>query len=557
MKTIILLIISSFTALAVMAQQTATVTIIVKGERNKEVLVDGQSYTVNTDVSSPTPVNAPITISNLSTGQHTLVIRRTDRYGTISSTGNTTSFNLRSGYNLEITVNSNGSVQQKETRMRRNANYSGTYRVPMTDENFDQLIMNIEDQRTQSAKAVAISNAFNNTANYFTTQQARELIALVNSQSRRLNLAKAAYKTITDPGNFSQIDALLTSQSNRRELADYISEYDAQYNTNNNTNYHVPMSATAFNNLYLAARQQYSNTDKINYIGNVFANNTNYFTTTQEKQLILLVTTEPDRLTLAKAGWDNLTDPQNHAQLYDMFSTNMFYRNEFIAFATSNGSNSGPGPVRVAMTDANFNSLYNSISNTWGLGAKMTSLTNAFNSTSNFFTTAQVRQLIPLVSSETNRLQLGKLAFDNVVDPANYSQLYDVLSSQASRNELDAYVKANSTSTGYVPYTPVRVPMSGESFNTIYNTISNQWGLGAKYSSLTDVFANSNNLFTTAQSRQLIQLVSSESNRLQLAKSAFDNIVDPENFSQLYDIFTSQASRNELAAYVNSYSYNR
>ena len=48
-----------------------------------------------------------------------------------------------------------------------------------------------------------------------------------------------------------------------------------------------------------------------------------------------------------------------------------------------------------------------------------------------------------------------------------------------------------------------------------------------------------------------------EYNRLALAKSSYDNIVDKENFSQLHDMFDSQASVNELNSYVNSYSYNR
>jgi hypothetical protein len=51
--------------------------------------------------------------------------------------------------------------------------------------------------------------------------------------------------------------------------------------------------------------------------------------------------------------------------------------------------------------------------------------------------------------------------------------------------------------------------------------------------------------------------VSDEDNRLQLAKSSYDNIVDPENFSRLYDVFASQSKRNELAEYVRAYSYNR
>ncbi len=656
MKKIVLFMVSSFTALAVMAQ-TSTVTITVKGNRSKEVLVDGNSYTVNTDISSPTAVNMPITVTGLASGQHTLEVKRSNQYNNTISSGKTTVFNLRSGYDMAITINSNGSIQQTETRIRRNS--GNTYRTPMSAANFNVLLTNIQHLRSTNSKVVALNNAFNNTGNYFTVAQAVQLIGLVNSQSTRLSLAKTSYKTITNPANFTtQMNQLIVNQAGRNDLAAYVSNYnltntgntgnirtpmtDANFNAlylnaqgqwpasakltylttvfatasyyfttakakqligvvypenerlqlakasydnivdpanftqlydllsyqssrnelaayvsnNSYNNPRVPMTASNFNSLYLSARDQYSASAKINFISTSFANTNNYFTTTQVKQLIQLVPTENDRLVLAKSAWDNLTDPANYTQLYDLF-TNANYRNNFAAFASSNGTNNGEvytGTINEPMPDANFNALVTRISNRWGLGVKMTSLTEEFNNTSNFFTTVQTRKLIQLVSDEANRLTLGKLSYDNVVDPQNFPQLYDVFTTQASRDELDAFVRANSTGVGYVP---LRIPMAGESFTSLYNTINNQYGLGAKMSSLTDVFANTNNNFTTTQARQLILLVSSETNRLQLAKSAYDNVVDPENFSQIYDIFSTQASRNELAAYVNSYSYNR
>ena len=76
-------------------------------------------------------------------------------------------------------------------------------------------------------------------------------------------------------------------------------------------------------------------------------------------------------------------------------------------------------------------------------------------------------------------------------------------------------------------------------------------------SRLSEIFATETNYFTVSQAKQLIQLVSAESNRLELAKSAYGNITDPENFNLIYDLLSSQSSRNELSNYVNTYSYNR
>jgi Domain of unknown function (DUF4476) len=200
-------------------------------------------------------------------------------------------------------------------------------------------------------------------------------------------------------------------------------------------------------------------------------------------------------------------------------------------------------------------------------GGKMSALTNAFANTNNYFTTAQGKQLIVLVSDESNRLQLAKSAYRNITDQANFSQLYDVLYSQASRNELAEYVRSyNSNSNGYNNNNnsngynnngynnSVKTPMSDAAYNEILRNVQNQWGLGAKMSALTNVFANTNNYFTSAQAKQLIGLVSDESNRLQLAKSSYQNITDPGNFNQVSDLLNSQASKNELSTYVNAYA---
>jgi hypothetical protein len=276
------MILACLISLAVVAQNASTVNITVTGTRNKEVRIDGTTYQVNTDASSTTAVNLPIQITNLNTGQHTIEIVRTSRYNTSNNTGNKTFFNLRSGYDLNITVNNDGSVQTSETRIRRNNNntgYQNRYRTPMSDANFDALVESIRYKRT-TAKVTAISNAFNTTANYFTTAQASELIGMVNSQSSRLSLAKASYKTITDPANFSQMNELILSQAGRTELATYVRTYDIN-NPRNGTSYpnnpQVAMSDANFNSLYARISNEWSVSAKMTSLTNEFDNRNNYF----------------------------------------------------------------------------------------------------------------------------------------------------------------------------------------------------------------------------------------------------------------------------------------
>lgn len=60
------------------------------------------------------------------------------------------------------------------------------------------------------------------------------------------------------------------------------------------------------------------------------------------------------------------------------------------------------------------------------------------------------------------------------------------------------------------------------------------------------------NYFETAQVREMLQLFSFESNRLELAKYAYRNTVDKNNFYSVNDVFSFSSSREELSRYINS-----
>jgi hypothetical protein len=54
----------------------------------------------------------------------------------------------------------------------------------------------------------------------------------------------------------------------------------------------------------------------------------------------------------------------------------------------------------------------------------------------NYFTTAQLKQLLGLFNFESNKLELAKLGYDKVVDQSNYYTLSDMFSFNSSKDEL-------------------------------------------------------------------------------------------------------------------------
>jgi hypothetical protein len=421
--------------------------------------------------------------------------------------------------------------------------------IPISDANFAVFYRNLQQEFGQTPKIRMITDAFTNPGYSYSSSQIRQLLELINAESDRLKLAKLGYSKAIDPGNYIVVSNMLASQASRNDLANYMSTY-------NSTN---PGSVTAwtnskFNTLYRTAQRQTPTSVRVTYLSDLFSNAANYYTASQARQMIQLVSDEANRLYLTKLSYRGLTDKTNFTVLYDLLGRQSS-RDELAVHVNAYNSGSLGLPVisGVAMTDAEYNAIYRDVQNRWGLGAKMSALTDIFQTAAYHFTTSQARQLIMLVSAESNRLDLAKASYDNIVDPANFTQLNDVFSTQSSRDDLAAYVRGFGTNTGY----SAKTPMSNANYTTLYTDIANDWGLFVKMSRLVDVFNDPNNFFTTAQARQLVDLVSSETNRLALAKSSYDNITDPENFRLMYDLLSSQSSKDELANFVNDNAYLR
>ena len=408
----------------------------------------------------------------------------------------------------------------------------------MTDVGFNNLYQKIKKQWPVSTQVNSITNAFNsNSINYYTAYQAGQLIQLVSAENSRLMLAKLSWHRITDLYNFSNVSNLIISQVGKNDLSDYISGYSG-----GNTS-HIAMSDVSYNNLYQTIQQQGDVNTLMTSLTNAFTNSNNYFTTAQARKLIQLLSAESNRLQIAKISYRSITDPANFSLIYNLLSRQSS-KDELTVFVNNYNAASNPG---LAMSNANFISLYQTIQQQWPASTQMNSLTAAFNNSANYFSTHQASQLIQLVSTESSRLQIAKLSFRSIVDPLNFSQVYDLFSNQSSRDELTAYVTRYNT--GITP----NPPMSDANFSTLFQSIKGQFFPNEKMNSLITVFNNNNNYFSSSQVKQLVQLVSLESNKLQLAKLSYRGITDRENFNQLYALFNSQANRDELEAYVKAY----
>jgi hypothetical protein len=533
MKVFLSLMISCFIALSSFAQYS-DVTLKVNGNKNRKVVLDGRTYTMtNTNAKAN---NKNITITDLQPGKHTIQVLR----NTKATSTTVTTFTLRNGYDVIITVNGTGAVQVKE---KKRPATPGTVHTPMTTTDFNTLKQDINNQWQAGAKLNMINSAFTNTKNFFTTAQAMQLIQLIDAEGSRLQLAKVSYRSITDPANFNNVATLLNDKSSRNELQAYINNYNNPVTTTVNGE----MNTTSFNALLKDIQAQWQAGAKQNMINNAFANTSNYFTASQARQLIQLVDAEESRLLLAKASYRSIVDRENFNTVSSLLS-NQASRNE-LSLYINEYINTTTG-AHVAMNAAAFSNLLKDVQGQWQSGAKLNMLLNAF-SGANYFTASQVRQLVQTVDAESSRLQLAKAAYKTVTDPSNYGVVSELLEAQASRNDLAAYIRNGGEVIATAP--TGKVAMTDANFQSILDNVNAQWIPGTKMMMLQDVFANTANYFSSAQVKQLVAFVSVEANRLQLLKASYRNVTDRTNFTTTYEMLATQATRDELTRYVQAY----
>ena len=91
------------------------------------------------------------------------------------------------------------------------------------------------------------------------------------------------------------------------------------------------------------------------------------------------------------------------------------------------------------MNDVEFNRVLDCIQKEWIETNKMRSATQIIST--NYFTSAQVKQMLQLFSFESNKLELAKMAYTKTVDKQNYRCVSDVLWFNSSKDELARFIR--------------------------------------------------------------------------------------------------------------------
>ncbi|HKH60436.1 MAG TPA: DUF4476 domain-containing protein [Flavitalea sp.] len=407
---------------------------------NYEVKVDGRSY-YSKDVSNNTGKQRTLTINDLTTGTHRLdVYSITDNNSNNGTSMYSNTFQLREGYDLVIAIKRNEEVAFIE----RGSINTTPQRNPISETEFDKLQKSVSAKWSESARFTAAKTAINTPTNYFTTEQVGQLVSLLKAEANKIELAKLAYPKVTDANNFSEINSLFNSQASRDEMEKYISSRSHTVVTNNDPYTTRPaISNSQFNSLVRTVQNQYQQEGKVAVLTDAFNNKDEYFSASQLQKLISLVTAENNRLSLAKLSYARVSDISNFSSLNNLF-TKQSSRDElnyFVKYGV-NPASTETYTNRTPMTDAEFRKLLQKASLHFRQSSVVGDVKAAFNSTTNYYTIAQIRSLLGLVSAESDRLTLAKLAYHRATEPQAFTQLFDLFSTEVGKNDLSNYINS-------------------------------------------------------------------------------------------------------------------
>jgi thymidine kinase len=90
----------------------------------------------------------------------------------------------------------------------------------MTDNEFNRVLDNISKERFENNMVKSATQIIN--ANFFTSEQVKQMLQLFNSENNKLDLAKLAYDQTVDQRNFSVVNDVFSYSNSKDELARYI-----------------------------------------------------------------------------------------------------------------------------------------------------------------------------------------------------------------------------------------------------------------------------------------------------------------------------------------------
>ncbi len=189
--------------------------------------------------------------------------------------------------------------------------------INMTLQRFNELKNLINKEWLVLERDKAIMSAFSTQGNRFSVDQARQLIEISETEKAREELAKASFRTLTNPQEFTSLYSLFGSQISKDNLSLFVFEMGTDMLSRQPNFQQADMSVLDFS--ALIDQISLANEDKRTQLLLIpFANPYSSFSTSQIGKLVELVKDEPNRLLLLMAAYRVTTNRKDFGSLHKL-----------------------------------------------------------------------------------------------------------------------------------------------------------------------------------------------------------------------------------------------
>ncbi|MCE2962202.1 MAG: DUF4476 domain-containing protein [Chitinophagales bacterium] len=272
------------------------------------------------------------------------------------------------------------------------------------------------------------------------SRQAKEIANYLANDRDKFDFLKSSYPNIADRENFSDVMDVFRLFSSairlyHQTMAMTVTQVPNPQHLPSNPSCPRAMNPTNFNNLRNQVAIQTDDRQK----ASAMLNAANQCMTTQQcVSLLESIRDENIRLDVMKRLYPLVYDVENYAQAANALSAS--YRTQFLAFLQNPTSTPASNAQPIALAEIDFTNFLNSIRKQSFEKDKDNYIRTYMNSA--LMNTAQIKQVLKLMSFDATKLDLAKFLFDHCIDKQNYFQVADELQFSSSKNELNDYVKS-------------------------------------------------------------------------------------------------------------------
>ncbi len=329
-----------------------------------------------------------------------------------------------------------------------------------------------------------------------------------------------------------------------------------------------------FNNKYAQLSKQQGDKFKLNYCNDVMFKKC--LTSAQVKQIALLFNGEGNRLQFAVEAFKHTADPENFYDVYDAFKNfsttlklnDILHNSPIRPPVSEEGDNSSQPPqpqlnlpdynsykgtkgCPMPIADRDLQMILPNINDPQATDAQKSQALLSFMS-KNCLSMGQLMMVSMNLKMELNRLNFMKDAFLKVYDMGNYNYAVEVFEHEPYRKEWMAYCESKLMPPPPPPPPPVvECKVTDTDFQQIKNAINKESSSNVKITLTKEILA-AKKCFTCKQVKEIVQLMSFESGKLEIAKYAYEFTTDKENYYTVADAFSFSSSKEDLMIFIQN-----